>query len=146
MPSSLADDVKPLGQSNSQKSSTEEDLKKIRRILNCCLVELECEICRSLLMEPVWINCGHTFCALCIKQWIVKKSECPKCREEISSPPTRAVSTENLINALYFDGIGKELINNRKELLSQRKSEEDAAYPNKVNPLVQEEVLLFNRK
>ena len=44
-----------------------------------------CVIC----LEPISndagvIDCGHIFCAKCIKQWCEQSSSCPLCRKEIT--------------------------------------------------------------
>lgn len=41
----------------------------------------DCQVCFSLLCEPVTIACGHTFCRTCLISSLVKnKKRCPVCR------------------------------------------------------------------
>ncbi|CAD5114167.1 DgyrCDS3309 [Dimorphilus gyrociliatus] len=47
--------------------------------------ELICSICSELFICPMSLQCTHTFCALCIHQWIKRKNECPQCRNPITS-------------------------------------------------------------
>ncbi|KAG2138948.1 hypothetical protein DEU56DRAFT_801007 [Suillus clintonianus] len=42
---------------------------------------LRCTICGELYDAPVTLACGHCFCSLCIREHIVKESECPSCRK-----------------------------------------------------------------
>ena len=43
----------------------------------------ECMICMDLLIEPVTIQCGHTFCKLCLAGCITSLRKCPICRKPI---------------------------------------------------------------
>lgn len=44
-----------------------------------------CVICLEPISEDSGVtDCGHTFCAKCIKHWCEQCSACPLCRKEIS--------------------------------------------------------------
>ncbi|KIK63525.1 hypothetical protein GYMLUDRAFT_40568 [Collybiopsis luxurians FD-317 M1] len=43
---------------------------------------LRCTICTELFDGPVTLKCGHCFCSICIRESLVRKQECPACREE----------------------------------------------------------------
>ncbi|KAG2157630.1 uncharacterized protein EDB93DRAFT_803321 [Suillus bovinus] len=45
---------------------------------------LRCTICGELYDAPITLSCGHCFCSLCIREHIVKESECPSCRKSTS--------------------------------------------------------------
>lgn len=45
---------------------------------------LRCTICGELYDAPISLACGHCFCSLCIREHIVKESECPSCRKSTS--------------------------------------------------------------
>ncbi|XP_053199477.1 E3 ubiquitin-protein ligase TRIM47-like [Scomber japonicus] len=54
--------------------------------------QFRCSVCLELLIEPVTLHCGHSFCQHCIKRfWDVEnvKGEytCPDCRERFSPRP-----------------------------------------------------------
>ena len=61
--------------------------------------ELECGICSELFIEATTLNCTHTFCQLCIKQWKEKKNDCPICRVQITTE-TKVVVLDNAIDAI----------------------------------------------
>jgi Lon protease-like protein len=43
---------------------------------------LECNICLSLLCEPISLSCGHTYCRVCLVKSLRRhKKQCPGCRE-----------------------------------------------------------------
>ncbi len=45
---------------------------------------LNCQICSNLMLDPVTIQCGHSFCRDCTIRWFFKynKSNCPLCRQK----------------------------------------------------------------
>lgn len=48
--------------------------------------ELICVCCQELLCDPITTECGHTFCAHCLKEWVVtgQGRTCPQCRCDLS--------------------------------------------------------------
>jgi len=46
---------------------------------------LQCAVCSEQFVDAVSINCGHTFCDYCIREWKKKKNNCPVCRTNISA-------------------------------------------------------------
>lgn len=42
--------------------------------------EFDCALCMKLLVEPVGLLCGHTFCKSCIKRSLALQPSCPMCR------------------------------------------------------------------
>ncbi|XP_078501850.1 E3 ubiquitin-protein ligase TRIM39-like isoform X2 [Lissotriton helveticus] len=54
--------------------------------------EATCSICLEYFRDPVFVECGHTFCLSCITQcWEELKSDftCPECRETFQSKKLR---------------------------------------------------------
>ncbi|KAL8279893.1 hypothetical protein RQP46_007743 [Phenoliferia psychrophenolica] len=61
--------------------------------------QLECGICTDIFLEPSVLECGHTFCSLCILTWhqtCLSMPSCPLCRAESLSPPTHAKDKSEL--------------------------------------------------
>ena len=48
-----------------------------------------CGCCYELMIQPTTLNCGHSFCRLCLARWwkSVKKMTCPGCRQPWSGFP-----------------------------------------------------------
>ena len=47
------------------------------------LSELECQVCVTLMYEPMNTSCGHTFCKRCLFRSLDHSSRCPLCRSEL---------------------------------------------------------------
>uniref|UniRef100_H3DG48 E3 ubiquitin-protein ligase CHFR n=1 Tax=Tetraodon nigroviridis TaxID=99883 RepID=H3DG48_TETNG len=83
--------------------------------------ELQCIICSELFIEAVILNCAHSFCCYCIKQWRKKKDECPICRQAILSQ-TRCLALDNCINSMV-ESLSLDMKARRETLISERKGE-----------------------
>lgn len=40
----------------------------------------QCPICQESPRDPLQLDCGHTFCDLCIAEWLEREQTCPMCR------------------------------------------------------------------
>lgn len=64
-------------------------------------LNLQCSICNEIFNNPMRLDCGHTYCYDCIKNWISKKNQCPNCRQKIvESLISRDLLAYNIINDL----------------------------------------------
>ena len=62
---------------------------------------LTCAICQSIYKNPTRISCAHTFCELCIKEWLKKNANCPMCRKKVSKNQTgKDLVAQGIINKL----------------------------------------------
>ncbi|KYK56966.1 hypothetical protein DCS_03972 [Drechmeria coniospora] len=50
-------------------------------------MEMDCEICYSILYEPMTSTCGHTFCRPCLLRIIDHSGLCPLCRSNLDFSP-----------------------------------------------------------
>ena len=65
--------------------SPRRGLEEQRRILN---QELQCLLCNGMLVRPVTLSCGHTFCKHCLQVHMLKSGlECYRCHQVIYVPP-----------------------------------------------------------
>lgn len=58
--------------------------KRVNDLYGTLAAELQCVICTDVFVDPVVLNCSHSFCATCISQWRNEKPGCPVCRESIT--------------------------------------------------------------
>lgn len=57
---------------------------------------MECQICISLICEPITLTCGHSFCRVCLMQCFRKlKKQCMICRQVCDLIPDSA--SENIM-------------------------------------------------
>ncbi|KAG1849158.1 hypothetical protein DFJ58DRAFT_889325 [Suillus subalutaceus] len=90
---------------------------------------LRCTICGELYDAPITLACGHCFCSLCIREHIVKESECPSCRKSTSEGQFR---TNPVLEEAYSSTI---LRLSRKEQDRTRRSQEEQTSRRSKTPL-----------
>ncbi|XP_078503501.1 E3 ubiquitin-protein ligase RNF8 isoform X2 [Lissotriton helveticus] len=102
------------------QAQKEEVLNQMNNVLDN---ELQCIICSEHFIEAVTLNCAHSFCSYCIKEWIKRKVECPICRQEILTQ-TRSLVLDNCIERMV-ENLSHEMKQHRLALIKQRKDEKE---------------------
>lgn len=100
------------------RAQKEEVVTQVTEVLEN---ELQCIICSELFIEAVILNCAHSFCCYCIKQWRNKKDECPICRQAIHSQ-TRCLALDNCIDRMV-ENLSLDMKARRQALITERKGE-----------------------
>jgi len=62
--------------------------------------ELICAICQELFVEASTVECGHSFCRMCIENWLKTKLSCPICRHPINKPPISSVCLDKAVRVM----------------------------------------------
>ena len=90
--------------------------------------EYQCPACLDLFICPIVLNCGHTFCWLCLAQWKNSNGRtrgdlgtCPQCRTPVIHE-NRVFTIDNAIDA-FLEKLGPEKKKERLEKISERKGE-----------------------
>ncbi|KAM4529142.1 E3 ubiquitin-protein ligase rnf8 isoform 2-T2 [Fundulus diaphanus] len=99
------------------RAQKEEVVTQVTEVLEN---ELQCIICSELFIETVILNCAHSFCCYCIKQWRNKKDECPICRQAIQSQ-TRCLALDNCIDRMV-ENLSLDMKARRQTLITERKA------------------------
>ena len=84
---------------------------------------LECGVCLSLMVHPVTVPCGHSFCRHCLVEAVAKVSKkCPSCRADCDADllkypeNKRLVEAARLVNPAEYDARAKEADEQLKRL------------------------------
>jgi len=95
--------------------------------------ELQCAICTELFIEATALNCAHSFCQYCIKEWRKNKNECPVCRVRITTE-TRALVLDSYIDKMV-QHLSEEMKERRNENVTFRESQKQGkAQPSTSGP------------
>lgn len=54
--------------------------------------EKTCAICMEYITNPILLKCNHSYCAICIINWIKNNSKCPECRDVINTDQLVAIT------------------------------------------------------
>lgn len=112
---------KELEQTKEEKEKVEAQKEEVLSHMNDVLEnELQCIICSEYFIEAVTLNCAHSFCSYCIKEWMKRKAECPICRKDIKSK-THSLVLDNCINKMV-DNLSSEVKERRSALIRERKA------------------------
>ena len=107
------------------------DMEKIQAGILSNLTEMlereyQCSTCLDLYICPVALNCGHTFCWLCLARWKNSAGRtrgdlgtCPECREVVKTE-NRVIKMEHLIDG-FMEQLGEEKKKEREQKVKERK-------------------------
>ena len=74
----------------------------VTRKLDVAENELQCSICTELFIKAVTLNCSHTFCSYCIREWKKNKALCPICRAKIDTVSSTLVVDNFIAKVISF--------------------------------------------
>ncbi|TRY60406.1 hypothetical protein DNTS_007168 [Danionella cerebrum] len=100
------------------KAQKEEVVSQMAEVLES---ELQCSICSELFIEAVTLNCAHSFCQYCIREWRSRKDKCPMCWQNIVLE-TRSLVLDSCIDRM-LEQLSTETKERRLALLAQRKGQ-----------------------
>ena len=106
-----------------EESGKAELLSKLEDTLES---QYQCPTCLELFISPVALNCGHTYCWLCLAQWKGSSGRtrgdlgtCPTCREVVQHE-NRVFAIDHMIEAMV-EQLGEEKIKERVAKVKERK-------------------------
>jgi len=117
-----------------ERRTEEEEAGSAQRLLTTLAdtleTEYQCPTCLELFICPVSLNCGHTYCWLCLAQWKNSNGRtrgdlgtCPQCREPVVHE-NRVYAIDHMIEAMLKQ-LGEEKQRERNDKLQERKREEE---------------------
>jgi superfamily II DNA or RNA helicase len=115
-----------------QNDVKEQKIKKLENdlfILNDRLISLKnriselenksCAICMDFLVKPILLKCTHSYCGICIMNWIKNNKKCPECRTKIETDDmiaiTNTIETNNSEKNLSKIDTLINIINSKKD-------------------------------
>ena len=104
--------------------------------------DLYCAICRDIYINPLILNCAHSFCRFCLNNWLSKQVGCPSCRMVVVFQ-TENLALKNIINKMMQTS-SQGYQDERKLSLDQRSKAELAQDQEKVRPLMEKRSFLPN--
>ncbi|KAI1505543.1 ATP-dependent protease La domain-containing protein [Biscogniauxia marginata] len=60
------------------------DIEVFARLRESVRVEMDCQVCYALFLDPMTTTCGHTFCRSCLQRILDHSHLCPICRRGLS--------------------------------------------------------------
>lgn len=77
--------------------------------------ELDCQVCYSLILDPLTTSCGHTFCRGCVAMVLNHSDLCPLCRRKLNMASTvRAEPVNRRISDLVEAWFPEQVVSRRE--------------------------------
>lgn len=70
----------------NQQQGPSPDSSLLKRLQETIRSELDCQLCYSLILDPLTTPCGHTFCRKCVTMVLNHSDLCPVCRRTLNMP------------------------------------------------------------
>lgn len=117
----------PFGARNSRskclKTSTERDSScsdPNQTALTREKDDLECNICYSLLYQPVTTTCGHTFCRECLQRGLDYRPECPCCRRSLNCGVERNTKVNKVVKEIVEKNFPEEYAERERSFTEEK--------------------------
>lgn len=81
--------------------------------------ELDCQLCYSLILDPLTTPCGHTFCRKCVALVMNHSDLCPVCRRKLNMPSRIQSEPMNKRVASLMETILPDQLESRREAMDQ---------------------------
>ena len=95
------------------------DVAMLEHLKEATRNELDCQVCYTLLLDPLTTSCGHTFCRKCVARVLDHSDLCPICRRTLPMPPgVKDVASNKRLTRL-LTGLCPDLVAAREEAEAQ---------------------------
>lgn len=109
-------------------NETETISSRQREFQEILETDLQCNICQDIFINPLVLNCAHSFCKFCVFRWLASHKACPTCRMPVSFQAENLV-IRNIVNKLISKS-SKSFQTARRAIVEQRLNDE-LTLPNK---------------
>ncbi|KAJ5373147.1 Zinc finger RING-type [Penicillium concentricum] len=107
------------GSTTPAGSIQDQDLLHFQTLRDSLRAELDCQVCYSLVLDPMTTPCGHTFCRTCVARVLDHTDLCPICRRKLGMPNDLQSEPINQTVARLIDYFFPEQISVRRETSAQ---------------------------
>lgn len=109
----------PEGQVPQRHLYIDEDRIRYLKLRNKLRAELDCQVCYGLILDPLTLPCGHTFCRSCVARILDHSDLCPICRRKSGMPGAIGSEPINKTLARLIDDFFPDQVAARRETMSQ---------------------------
>lgn len=88
--------------------------------------EFECSICMKLLLDPVTVSCGHTFCRVCLEKSLGYRGLCAVCRAPTAAGQGVNVLVRGIIGERYPRALARRQSEEEEELRAGERAADEA--------------------
>lgn len=80
---------------------------------------LRCHICKDFIKSPVLTPCAHTFCSLCIREYLNRELRCPLCLAELRESMLKSEFLVSEVISSYMEVRSKllDILDSKKVVL-----------------------------
>mmetsp|Transcript_31972 Transcript_31972/g.61799 ORF Transcript_31972/g.61799 Transcript_31972/m.61799 type:complete len:411 (-) Transcript_31972:46-1278(-) len=96
--------------------------------------EFECTICMKLLLDPVTVSCGHTFCKQCLEQALDYRNLCAVCRAPVAPGPGVNVLLRSIIAERFPRACAERREEQQAELQAGEQEADDERHREALGP------------
>lgn len=97
----------------------QQDIFHFQKLRDRLRGELDCQVCYSLILDPLTTPCGHTFCRKCVARVLDHTDLCPVCRRQVGMPSTIHSEPLNRTLLRLIDHFFPDQVVARREALAQ---------------------------
>ncbi|KAF7590545.1 hypothetical protein BBP40_002686 [Aspergillus hancockii] len=102
-----------------------QDKRLLEKLKEAVQNQLDCQVCYSLILDPLTTPCGHTFCRGCITMVLNQSDLCPACRRKLHMASTVKSDPINKRIADIMETLLPEQIASRRDTDTQETTELD---------------------
>lgn len=94
------------------------DVAVLQDLVEAAHRELDCQVCYSIMLDPVTTFCGHTLCRKCMARVVDHACQCPICRRRTAVPPFLDHHPTNKALRDLLEGICPDHMATRREAVA----------------------------
>ncbi|KIW91573.1 uncharacterized protein Z519_07540 [Cladophialophora bantiana CBS 173.52] len=95
------------------------DVALLENLREAVRVELECQVCYQIMLDPLTTSCGHTFCRRCFCRAMDHTNHCPMCRRLLPLVHTQQATPSNKRVTRLIQDLLPDLLVARRALAEQ---------------------------